>query len=70
MPSHIQPQTVVFKANAFVAVRVDEEEPTDFWIARVHEDITWKNRKKDIPIVWYEFTAADGRVTASLPSML
>ena len=33
MPSRIEPQTVVFKANGFVAIRVDEEEQADFWIA-------------------------------------
>ena len=30
----------------------------------MRQDVTWEDRKKDIPIVWYESTATDERVTA------
>lgn len=62
MPTRITDTTVVFQRDHFLVVRADESVPAEFWIARVRKDITWSNRKNNIPVIWYISTSKDENV--------
>ena len=62
MPTRITETTVVFQHDHFLVVRADESVPADFWVARVREDIYWRDRKKHFPVVWYISTSRDESV--------
>ena len=62
MPTRIESSTVVFSKHSFLAVRPDPDEEALFWIAKVLQDVMWKDRQLNIPVIWYQSTSRDHSV--------
>ena len=69
MPTRIESSAVVYSKHSFLAVRPDPDEEALFWIAKVLQDVMWKDRQLNIPVIWYQSTSRDHSVNGRfLPS--
>ena len=62
MPTRIESSTVAFSKHSLLAVRPDPDEEALFWIAKVLQDVMWKDRQLNIPVIWYQSTSRDHSV--------
>ena len=64
MPTGIKSSTVVSSKHSFFDVLPDPDEEALFWIAKVLQDVMWKDRQLIIPVIWYQSTSRDHSVNS------